>query len=119
MGRARYIAGFFAIAVGLYFSLTWFFFGSVHPCGILEVRQRPYVINMHFELQKSEQDDLDLKWSGPRNEKYYTQMEEIVVYNATSKNTTLRTIHERAWSRTPAQCLKRAIMWDPDPFKGV
>jgi hypothetical protein len=27
-----------------YFALTWFFFGSPHPCGILEARQRPHLI---------------------------------------------------------------------------
>jgi len=31
------------ITIG-YFALTWFFFGSPHPCGILEARQKPDVI---------------------------------------------------------------------------
>ena len=35
--------------IGVYFSLTWFFFGSSHPCGILEARQRPYVVNRYSE----------------------------------------------------------------------
>src|SRR3989338_4783708 len=36
--------------VGMYFGLTWFFFGSSHPCGILEARQRPYVVKNRAEF---------------------------------------------------------------------
>jgi hypothetical protein len=31
-------------ACGVYLGGTWFYFGSVHPCGILEARQRPDVL---------------------------------------------------------------------------
>jgi hypothetical protein len=31
---------FMLLALVLWFPLTWFFFGSVHPCGILEWRMR-------------------------------------------------------------------------------
>ena len=37
--------------VGLYFPLTWFFFGSSHPCGIYEARWKPYAIEIATKLQ--------------------------------------------------------------------
>ncbi|MBI4524698.1 MAG: hypothetical protein HY695_12910 [Deltaproteobacteria bacterium] len=41
------VAGLFV--VGVYFSITWFFFGSSHPCGILEARQKPYAVQRYIE----------------------------------------------------------------------
>jgi hypothetical protein len=46
------------IAVASYFSLTWFFFGSAHPCGIFEARWRPYAVRVAYKSQSAQLSDL-------------------------------------------------------------
>lgn len=42
--KMKYLfVGTIALLTG-YFAFTWFFFGSPHPCGIVEARQRSYKI---------------------------------------------------------------------------
>jgi hypothetical protein len=38
------------ILIVSYLSLTWFFFGSPHPCGILEARLKPYAVDRAYEV---------------------------------------------------------------------
>jgi hypothetical protein len=38
------------IVIVSYFSLTWFFFGSTHPCGILEARLKPAAVEHAYKV---------------------------------------------------------------------
>jgi hypothetical protein len=70
-----------------YFGLTWFFFGSSHPCGILEARQKPYVIRT---AEKSWFGELK-NWSNLMKE---TNFESSVV-DAATKHITTRSQQQR------------------------
>ena len=105
-----------ALALGLYFSLTWFFFGSSHPCGILEARQNPYVLE-RVKRYRSEDLKLALELAqSPLGEAVEagTQMLEDI---RRGPREALSNLHEKVWGLTPAQCLWRAISWDPNPSK--
>ena len=114
MGRTRYIAGFFAIGVGLYFGLTWFFFGSVHPCGILEARQKPYVDN---RFSQSWVDTFKLLTKYLKDREQTQAVREHVETRDKQLDDILARHNIRIRRLTPAQCLWRAIAWDPDPYK--
>ena len=101
---------------GLYFGLTWFFFGSSHPCGILEARQRPYILE-RLRQSSSEHTKLALELMmspRPGSLKAGTEMLEDIEKRP---HQALTKLNERIWQLTPAQCLWRAIAWDADPYK--
>lgn len=45
------------LLVTSYFGATWFFFGSAHPCGILEARWRPYAVSVSHKSKSDELSD--------------------------------------------------------------
>jgi hypothetical protein len=45
------------ILVTSYIGLTWFFFGSSHPCGILEARWKPYAVRIAYKSKSDELSD--------------------------------------------------------------
>jgi hypothetical protein len=57
MLRRRYLLFGMSVMVVLYFGLTWFFFGSTHPCGILEARWKPYRIEVAEQNQRNAIDE--------------------------------------------------------------
>ena len=95
-----------------YFALTWFFFGSPHPCGILEARQRPYVIQrardntsedrrLALELIKTMKPDaLDAGTS-------LLQTAHEVIGQAPNN------LKKRVALLTPSECAWQAITWTP------
>jgi hypothetical protein len=92
---------------GVYFGLTWFFFGSAHPCGILEARQRPYVVNRYTD------DSVELVL------RFGTAALLSIVENAGhAPKRAVRDLHERIQNHyTPARCVWEAMAWNPDPYK--
>ena len=126
------------LVVGAYFGLTWFFFGSSHPCGILEARQRPYFVGHYSEnalrtyLMSSKGDE--------RIQALYTEMirrgnvgkEAAAIAEDSSKRVdralqdvsdapknAVHDLHEKIWNHyTPAGCFWDALAWNPDPYKG-
>ena len=95
-----------------YFALTWFFFGSPHPCGILETRQRPYVI------QRARDDTSE-------DRRLALELIKTMKPDALDAGTSLlQTAHEvigqapnnlkkRIALLTPAECAWQAITWTP------
>ncbi|MGH7774325.1 MAG: hypothetical protein ACREQA_19035 [Candidatus Binatia bacterium] len=57
--RKKLAIGCTLVAVG-YFALTWFFFGSPHPCGILEARLRPFYLEQ-AEKRSNERREMQRK----------------------------------------------------------
>lgn len=115
MGRARYIAGFFALAAGLYFSLTWFFFGSSHPCGILEARQRSYLLTAYEAQERAMEKLLEMEPRSSFKEHLVEQFNAML--SPEGRELDLSRLRKRIWNLTPAQCAWRAIAWNPDPYK--
>jgi hypothetical protein len=113
MNRRRVIIAVFVVTIGLYFGVTWFFFGSPHPCGILEARQKPHAIRAAHESWFA----VLKNWSGVMKETGY---DSSVVVDAATKHITTRSqqqkedieeMHWRIWQKTPAQCLWEALTW--------
>ena len=103
------------LVVGAYFGLTWFFFGSSHPCGILEARERSYVVNRYYEdaIARIE------FFSSFKNAAAGKLIDEIYKELADAPKRAAHDLHERIWDHyTPAQCLWGALAWNPDPYKG-
>lgn len=100
------------IVVGIYFGLTWFFFGSNHPCGILEARQRPYVVKRYAD------DSIELLLRmGKAAPSSLPIMKDVL--DALTPKKAVHDLHERIWNQyTPAGCLWEALVWNPDPYKG-
>lgn len=93
-----------------YFSLTWFSFGSPHPCRILEARQRPHLI------RKARAD------SNPDRELAYKLMKSLQPQAMEAGTSILETLNDqprrvasalkqRIASMTPAECAWQAITW--------
>ena len=124
MRRFKYTFLFFLLAVGLYLSLTWFFFGSPHPCGILEARQKSYVLERvregeakQRELQFALAKLLTQKLTQEERAETRKTFEESLAASEKAPKRALDGLHEHIWRLTPAQCTWRAIVWNPDPYK--
>jgi len=103
------------IVIG-YFTLTWFFFGSSHPCGILEARQRPYEIQWALDFTDRR---LAYELMNPRNTPAAIaagtaifQTAHEIVDNAPNK------LKKEIARLTPAQCAWKAITWRTVPKTG-
>jgi len=105
-----------AFALGAYFGLTWFFFGSSHPCGILETRQKPYVLEQ-IRTTSSEERKLALELIISMEPDALEAGTKILESLEGRPERALRSLHERVWRNTPAKCLWGAVAWDPDPYK--
>jgi hypothetical protein len=135
------------VVVGIYFVFTWFFFGSSHPCGILEARQRPYVVSRYSETaSKSLSSALDVWMQEFDNVMYVLKnpnrkspnisiaalRESEKVEEAAHKfydeayrdfidapKRAVHDLHENIWNHySPARCLWEATAWNADPYKG-
>ena len=105
MLRRKVIVAAVLVAVS-YFALTWFFFGSPHPCGILEARQRPYAIERErrhrLETYKLIKEQV---LTDPRMIEEFTKSIEGADVRA------VKLLKQRVWLKTPAQCFWQAITW--------
>jgi hypothetical protein len=118
MRRIRYALLVFVFMVGLYLGLTWFFFGSPHPCGILEARQRPYEIKKLTESYWVEARAWNqLAREALRSEfwdKIDKEHSEAVERYINAADEAAARLHKEVWRQTPAQCFWQAITWrDP------
>jgi hypothetical protein len=106
--RAFFVTSF--VAVGVYLGTAWFFFGSTHPCGILEARQRPDVLR---EQRTSFFKEMKF-WVDLSTE---TQFSSAAVDGLTKhlesaeqwEREALQALHWRTWNKTPAECAWEAI----------
>jgi len=114
------------IALGLtvcviaWVGVTLFFFGSAHPCGILENRQRRYVETR--ELTAATEKLLFITRAGldGRMEVYNALREaydasgeldsNLQIEKALAKN------HKNIWRMSPYECLRGAITWKRPPI---
>ena len=130
------IAALFVVAV--YFGLTWFFFGSSHPCGILEARQKPYVVNRYTDNAITLLSMVSKNYMS--SQKFYEEMFMRGILEkeaaATAKESqkqfdralqdlsdapknAARDLHQKISNHyTPAKCLWEGLAWNPDPYKG-
>ena len=92
--------------LALWFPLTWFFFGSVHPCGILNYRMArrnsQYAL---YEFLSTARRNLELI---KRN---------IPIELPEDVDSRVAAMERRAYTLAPAACLWRAITWRWDPAK--
>ena len=103
-----------AFALGAYFGLTWFFFGSSHPCGILEARQRSFIL---AEVHKSSLEDRKLALELMKHRNTMETGTKILEDIRVRPKEAVTYLHEHVWRLTPAQCTWRAISWNLDPYK--
>jgi hypothetical protein len=115
MHRVSMYLGCLVIVLGCYFSVTWFFFGSHHPCGILETRQKPYVLEAAHTISSMRRKVALALLRARKNEAETMLLEGA---NAIPKEY-LDNLHKAIWGMTPAQCAVRAIGWDVNPYKNL
>jgi len=109
-----------ALVLASYFGLTWFFFKSSHPCGILEARRKPYVVAKTYSSLFGIDRDMVLELMKDRD-----VVSEVIRHLGSTASIDksekmmeeLSGLHYQIWGMTPAQCTWRAIAWDPDPYK--
>ncbi len=132
------------LVVGAYFGFTWFLFGSSHPCGILEARQKPYVVSRYTEDamallsmvtgQEQKVSDRSLRvlkeaTTGgelAKQEAALASLEastkriaEMTLYVLDAPKKAFHDLHEKIWNHyTPAGCFWEALAWNPNPYKG-
>lgn len=113
--------------VGLYLSFAWFFFGSAHPCGILEARMRSYYVELESELGLARYLDvlrfnqtiapkLDSE-AGRILDQFLdrsTREREAFTYWQDADKRAVETVRERISLYTPAECLWEVVWWRPN-----
>jgi len=105
------MAALFVVVV--YIGVTWFFFGSIHPCGILEARQKPYVVKRYTDFSR----ELWLKMKETGTPSLF--MEPFTKDVLDAPRTAVHELREKIWNHyTPAECFWEALAWNPDPYKG-
>lgn len=113
--RIQYAIFFFVFTVGLYLGLTWFFFGSPHPCGILEARQRPHYIERLGESYREEAERWQQLAEKAVHSKFWDKIDkersEAVEKYINAADEAAARLHKRVWLQTPAQCFWQAITW--------
>lgn len=113
--RIRYAILFIVFTVGLYLGLTWFFFGSPHPCGILEARQRPYYVERLGESYREEAKRWQQLAEKALHSKFWDKIDkersEAVEKYINAPDEAAAQLHKRVWRQTPAQCFWQAITW--------
>lgn len=127
-------------AVGGYFGATWFFFGSSHPCGILETRQRPYFVERYTQnafARFSMWSKKYMRYSALAEEAYRSGnlgkaevgyaiaadssklVDRALQDVSDAPKNAVHDLHEKIWNHyTPAGCFWEALAWNPNPYKG-
>lgn len=100
-----------------YVALTWFFFGSPHPCGILEARQRPHLIaKARAESREDRRLALDLIKS--MNADAMDAGKSILENLDDQRNRVTTALQRKIALMTPAECAWQAITWSPPKLAG-
>lgn len=81
----------------LWFPLTWFFFGSIHPCGILNYRMRERHIKYAL-VDSSWNAASDFPSDSPRR-------------HVRSPEETVKAFQQAIYALSPAECLWLSITW--------
>ena len=109
--KKKILIGVLSIAL-IYWGLTWFFYGSSHPCGILEARQKPYILAKVKESSSETQKlALSLMQSGPLTSDVVKAATDMLEQSRKAPSEALATLHERIWRLTPAECGWQAVTW--------
>jgi hypothetical protein len=98
--------------IAAYFAVTWFFFGSPHPCGILEARQRPYLIKKASADSREDWRlalDLIKSMQPEAMDAGISMLETLNDLQRSVPNDLQRKIA----LMTPAECAWQAITWSP------
>ncbi len=110
--------------IASYLSLTWFFFGSPHPCGILEARQRPYIEARLRDLRDEDEhlneeyrEVINLTGNDSEALEGWRKWGADIRRRRGLENKNLADLHADIWRLTPAQCFWKADAWDVDPYK--
>lgn len=111
MRRIGYGVFLLSLVSGLYFGLTWFFFGSPHPCGILEARRKPEV-RKTVEWTRKETWETYKMLTGWDKETVEARTELLKGLEGDLERA-LKALHLRVWQHTPAECAWQAITWKP------
>jgi septal ring factor EnvC (AmiA/AmiB activator) len=143
MKTVKFTVIFVLLVVCFYLSLTWFFFGSPHPCGILEARQRPWftrrLLNIHSRvaelrrqiaaasrpsdqlLEKLKRRTISQEERNSLEQQLDKFDSDLEAYNKAKKDyedtlsKVAELVHQSVWRLTPAQCLWEAITWREPP----
>ncbi len=128
MARLRYIVALGCAVIALYLGATWFFFGSPHPCGILEARQRPVILELtisaYRKLEELSRGQARRAWESKNSDySFLAQLHQEARSDLESKpKRALQLLHERVWRQSPAECLWHAITWrasNPVPLSQI
>jgi hypothetical protein len=100
-----------------YFALTWFFFGSPHPCGILEATQRPHFTEKaRASHEKDRRLAYDLiKTMDPKLADMGTSILETL--NDLERSVPID-LQRKITLMTPAEFAWQAITWSPPKVAG-
>jgi hypothetical protein len=98
--------------IAAYFALTWFLFGSPHPCGILEARQRPHLIDKaRADSREDRRLALDLIKS-MQPEAIDAGISMFETLNDLQRSVPID-LQRKIALMTPAECAWQAITWSP------
>ena len=96
--------------IAAYFALTWFFFGSPHPCGILEARQRPHLIE---KARADSREDMRLALDlikSMQPEAMDAGISMLETLNDSQRSVSID-LQRKIALMTPAECAWQAITW--------
>jgi hypothetical protein len=101
--------------IAAYFALTWFFFGSPHPCGILEARVMPSAIKKHHQSALKHALWMGKLWEASGFNNRYLGDEALKAMAAVEAASSEARSEVRRWvsTLTPAECTWQAITWSP------
>ena len=106
-----------AIVFG-YTSSTWFFFGAVHPCEILMVRQKDHEMSIAERHYQEELESLkEFARTSFHKERYAKFVENLDEYSGVSlrqanqQRSVLTSLRQKTQEMTPAQCAWKAVTW--------
>ena len=94
-----------------YFALTWFFFGSPHPCGILEARQRPHLSE---KARADSREDRRLAYDliKTMDPNWWLRAGASETLNDLQRSVPID-LQRKIALMTPAECAWQAITWSP------
>ena len=93
-----------------YFAFTWFFFGSPHPCGILEARQEPHLIQK-ARADSREDRQLAYKLIGTMQPDAMEAGKSILENLHDQPQRVTSALQRRIALMTPAECAWQALTW--------
>jgi len=109
----------FGLLVLAYFALTWFFFGSPHPCGILETRKKPTVIKAGRDAWRA---GLATLRAAAKRTNFDAEIVQELTRHVSDRpkeeQRLLSELHRQVWQMSPAACARGALTWQaPQNYK--